>query len=92
LCATEKVSGEVFLTCHPSDITLTLRPPEGSALNVIRGEVAGIVHLGGTARVTVRGALPLVAEISERSLTAMGLKIGDGVCASFKASAARCYR
>lgn len=92
LCATEKVSGDVFLTCHPSDITLTLQPPEGSALNLIRGEVAGIVHLGGTARVTVSGSLPLVAEISERSLTALDLKVGDQICASFKASAARCYR
>jgi molybdate transport system ATP-binding protein len=92
LCATEKVSGDVFLTCHPSDITLTLDAPEGSALNVIRGEVSGIVHLGGTARITVAGALPLVAEISERSLTALDLKVGDQVCASFKASAARCYR
>jgi molybdate transport system ATP-binding protein len=92
LYATEKIAGDVFLACHPTDVTLTPHAPEGSALNVISGEVAEIVHLGGTARVTLRGDLAIVAEISARSLTALALKVGDRAFASFKASAARCYK
>jgi molybdate transport system ATP-binding protein len=68
----------------PVDVSLHLRPPEGSPRNVIEGRVAEIVIDGTRARVRVEGRPPLVAEVTPGSVERLGLREGDPVWASFK--------
>jgi molybdenum ABC transporter ATP-binding protein len=89
--ASEEV-GDVLLSFLASDVTLSLSPPEGSALNVFPARVKEIVHLGERARVATDSALPLVAEITAESLEKLRLKEGDAVYASVKATAIKTYR
>ena len=81
--------GEVPVSFLPSDVTLSLMEPVGSSLNVFRGVVEDIVHLGERIRVSVRSQVPIVAEITQRSFSALGLGEGQTVYASFKATAVR---
>ncbi len=99
-------SEEIFAVVEPRSITLSLLPPDGSALNVLRGEIVQILPLerasGGGAtfqdgriRVSIlpeSTSLPLVAEVTETSLLRLELSEGKSVYASFKATEARAYK
>ena len=84
--------GDTLLSFFASDVTLSPSRPEGSALNVFPCRVKEIVHLGERARVATDCALPLIAEITAKSLEALRLKEGDTVYASVKATAVKTYR
>lgn len=86
-----QIAGDVLITCHPSDIALSLQPPESSAMNVLRARVTSISHLGGRTRVTVENGVSLIAELTHLSEERLGLEMGMEVYASFKASALRAY-
>ena len=90
--STDEAEGEALLTCDPRDVSLSLSPPEGSALNVLRGRVTTIAHLGGTTRVTVENGASLTAEITHVSEERLDLIPGKEVYAHFKASSARVYK
>lgn len=80
-------SGPAFAVIRPQAITLSLRVnPNSSARNVWTGIVGDIDRLGDRARVGVEGPLPVVAEITTASLDALGLRPGDTVHASLKAT------
>jgi molybdopterin-binding protein len=55
-------------------------------VNHLRAPIASITSLGNRARVAVG---PLVAEVTAGSVERLGLREGDVVVASFKATAAR---
>ncbi len=84
--------GPAQLVCSPWDVSLSIDEPEGSALNVIRGTVAAITHLGARTRVTVEGNVTVTAEITHASEQRLGLGVGKELYAAFKASAARVYQ
>jgi molybdate transport system ATP-binding protein len=79
-------SGRVSLVVYPWDISLDHQAPDGSALNHLRGRIASIVQLGDRVRVRVG---PVVAEITAASAERLGLREGDVIVATFKATAAR---
>lgn len=96
---------EAYVVVNPHSITLSLTPPEGSAANVLRGEIVQILRLeqasGGTAplydgrvRISIlpeSTTLPLIAEVTQASTTRMELHEGKTVYAAFKATEARAY-
>ncbi|MGZ5291109.1 MAG: ABC transporter ATP-binding protein [Actinomycetota bacterium] len=77
--------GEAIGLLRPSDVTLSLEPPVGSARNVLRGRVRSVSIDGERARVRIASAPPLVAEVTLGSLERLGLHEGVDVWASFKA-------
>jgi molybdate transport system ATP-binding protein len=87
--------GEVFVTLDPRDVTLHLEAPSGSARNVFHGPIEEIVPEppdGERVRVVLGTSPPLVAEITRSAAETMELRPGRRVHASFKATAATCYR
>jgi molybdopterin-binding protein len=82
----DEASGRVQLAVYPWDITLAREQPDSSLSNHLRGTITSIVPLGDRARVRVGG---IVAEITAASAARLGLREGDAVVASFKATAAR---
>jgi molybdopterin-binding protein len=79
------------MTFHPWDVSLSLAEPDSSALNVFRGKVTSISHLGGRTRVTVEAGISVIAELTHLSEERLGLELGREVYASFKASALQVY-
>ena len=89
--STELSVGEVAVCVHPWEISLAASSdePESSAQNVLLGTVATITHVGNRVRVGVEAGQPLVAEVTEPAVRALGLQPGIEVAATFKASATR---
>jgi molybdate transport system ATP-binding protein len=87
--------GEILIAVDPSEITLHLTPPTGTARNVFSGSIVQLVPeppFGELVRVVLDTHPPLVAEITANSVQTLGLREGVAVYASFKATAARAYR
>jgi molybdate transport system ATP-binding protein len=78
--------GAVVVAVYPWDITLADAPPHDSALNVIHAPIRSIAELGNRVRLTVG---PVSAEITAESLARLGLRQGQTVYASFKATGTR---
>lgn len=79
----------VTIFLHDDDITLSLPSLEikhSSARNQYEGKLVKMSPIGSQVRVTVDCSIPLVALITRRSWEEMGLKIGETVIVSFKAS------
>jgi molybdate transport system ATP-binding protein len=77
--------GAVIGLLRPSDVTLSLEPPAGSARNVLRGRVSSVSVEGDRARLRVDTSPPVVAEVTLASVDRLGLREGVPVWASFKA-------
>src|SRR6185503_6315951 len=77
--------GEVIGLLRPSDVTLSLEPPTGSARNVFRGRITSVAIEGERARVRIATTPPLVAEVTLGSVERLGLREGEPIWASFKA-------
>ena len=84
--STDALRGRVAIAVHPWEISLSRTAPDDSAVNHLRAPIASITSLGNRARVAVG---PLVAEVTAGSVERLGLREGDVVVASFKATAAR---
>jgi molybdenum ABC transporter ATP-binding protein len=78
--------GRVALAVYPWDITLATTYPHDSALNVIHAPIRSVAELGTRVRVA---AGPVSAEITAESLARLGLRPGQPVYASFKATGTR---
>jgi tungstate transport system ATP-binding protein len=76
--------------CLPhEDVTLTLQDaawPQSSARNRLPGKVTRMLPMGSQMRVAIDCGFPLVALITRRSWEGMGLREGQKVVATFKAS------
>jgi molybdenum ABC transporter ATP-binding protein len=83
--------GPVSVTLHPWEVTLSVAPPAGSARNSLPGRVRETLPLGGRVRVSLTlagaGAPVLVAEITPQAEEALGLREGQTLYATFKATA-----
>ncbi|HZO50403.1 MAG TPA: ABC transporter ATP-binding protein [Gaiellaceae bacterium] len=79
-------AGRVALAVYPWEVSLARQVPDDSAANHVRAPVASAVAVGNRVRVRVGG---LVAEITAASAERLGVREGEVVVASFKATASR---
>jgi molybdate transport system ATP-binding protein len=83
--------GAVAVSVYPWEITLG--PPDAPAVDSARNhlgvEVVSVTTVGARVRVGLAAPQPLVAEVSEASAEALGLRPGARAVASFKAAATR---
>jgi molybdenum ABC transporter ATP-binding protein len=86
LYSTDVAAGEVEVVVYPWDVSLAREAPADSALNHVRGEIASLVTVGNRVRVRVG---PLTAEVTAASAERLGLRRGEPVTATFKATATR---
>ena len=84
--STHAGSGRVGVIVQPWEVSLAREEPHDSALNHLAGTVASVVPLGNRVRVRVG---PLTAEVTAASAERLGLRAGEAVVASFKATGAR---
>jgi tungstate transport system ATP-binding protein len=85
-----EVGARVRLAIRPEDVTLALPREHGgasSARNVLTGSIARITVTDTGVRILVECGFPLVATVTARSVTELGLVEGMQVAALFKASA-----
>jgi molybdate transport system ATP-binding protein len=84
--STDEAHGRASLVVYPWDVSLARAAPDDSALNHLSGEILSLVRVGNRVRVR----LPfLTAEITASSAERLGLRAGQSVVASFKATQAR---
>lgn len=87
-CVSDYFAGDrVRLCLRPEDITLAPSKDKSSARNSFKGTITRIVPLGALTRVSVDCGFPLIALVTKRSLEDLGLKEGDEIIVSFKATA-----
>jgi molybdate transport system ATP-binding protein len=84
--------GPSLATIRPHSIALVRQPASGSsARNTWTGTISDIDRLGDRVRVVIDGQLPLVAEITVGALESLGLRRGDDIHASAKATDIEVY-
>jgi molybdate transport system ATP-binding protein len=83
---TDPGSGRVALAVHPWEVSVSRTAPDDSMVNHIRAPIGSLVTVGNRVRVRVG---PLAGEITTGSAERLGLREGEVVVASFKATAAR---
>ncbi len=101
---TPEIGEEAYIIVDPRSITLYPTAPDSSARNVFRGEIVQILRLGvapgsmdgqdGRVRISILlndDTAPLTAEVTEASVARMGLREGQTISASFKATEASAY-
>jgi molybdate transport system ATP-binding protein len=91
LVTTAPTEGSVWATIAPSAVSLHRHEPEGSARNTWRLRIASLTLQGQSARVGLVGELPLTAEVTLESVTALGLQVGQQVWAAVKATEVHTY-
>ena len=91
LRSVDAASGPVAVSVYPWEISL--EPPEAahvdSALNRVAGEVRSVTEIGNRVRVVLATPQPLTAEITGRSVDALGVRAGARMVAAWKATATR---
>lgn len=80
-----------FTTFAPRDVTVSLRPPEGSARLQWRGAIASAQQHGDAVRLLVNAEPPLLADVTPQAATELGLAPGLEVWLSVKATAVSRY-
>jgi molybdate transport system ATP-binding protein len=78
--------GRVALAVYPWEVSVAREAPDDSAVNHVRAPIASLVTLGNRARVQIG---PVTAEVTAQSAERLGLREGEVVVASFKATGAR---
>lgn len=80
----------VYVCLRPEDVTIWREGemPISSARNRLAGQITNLVVQGALIRVVVDCDFPIVALVTRASAREMGLKLGQRVVVSFKASAA----
>ena len=84
--STDSARGEVGVVVYPWDVVVGRAQVEGSALNLLAGEVASVVRLGNRVRVRIG---PLTAEVTAASAEKLELERGGTAYVSFKATGTR---
>jgi len=82
----DAAEGDVAAVVYPWDVTLARALPSDSAQNHLQAEVQSILPVGNRVRVTVG---PVTAEVTAESVSRLGLREGDLLVASWKATATR---
>ena len=79
--------GPAYAVIRPHSVTITRTAPTStSARNSWAGDIVDIDRLADRARVAIAGAVPLAAEITTAALDELGLRPGDRVYATVKAT------
>ena len=84
--STDEARGEVGVVVYPWDVAIGRVEMEGSALNLVAGEVASVLSVGNRVRVRIG---PLTAEVTAASAERLELERGGRAYASFKATGTR---
>jgi molybdopterin-binding protein len=84
--STDAAQGDVGVVVYPWDVSIGRAHADDSALNLIRGEIASVSHVGNRVRVRVG---PLTAEVTAASAERLELARGGMAIASFKATGTR---
>jgi len=84
--STDEARGAVGVVVYPWDVAIGRAQIEGSALNLVAGEVASVVAVGNRVRVRIG---PLIAEVTAASAERLELERGGRAYASFKATGTR---
>jgi molybdopterin-binding protein len=84
--STDPGDGDVGVVIYPWDVSVGRVHGTDSAMNLLRGEIASIVHLGNRVRVRVG---PLTAEVTAASAERLELATGGPAFVSFKATGTR---
>jgi molybdate transport system ATP-binding protein len=84
--STDAGDGRVGVVVYPWEIALAREAPVDSAQNHVRGSIESMVPVGNRVRVRVG---PLTAEVTAASAARLGLRPGETVVASFKATGTR---
>jgi molybdenum ABC transporter ATP-binding protein len=84
--STDSGDGEVGVVVYPWDVAVGRARPDGSAMNLLAGEVASVVQVGNRVRVRIG---PLTAEVTASSAEKLVLTRGGTAYASFKATGTR---
>jgi molybdate transport system ATP-binding protein len=79
-------AGRVAVAVYPWEVSVAREAVDDSAVNHVRAPISSIVPLGNRSRVRVG---PLTAELTAASVSRLGLREGEVVVASFKATATR---
>jgi len=86
ILSTDEGRGEVAAVVYPWDVTLARAAPGDSAQNHVSGAVASAVPVANRVRVTVG---PVTAEVTADSAARLGIREGEQLVASWKATATR---
>jgi molybdate transport system ATP-binding protein len=86
LTTAQPADGDVFAVVAPRAVALHRDRPAGTPRNVWPGTIDTIEPYADRARVRVAAALPVVAEVTAASVRALGLRRGDAVFLSLKAT------
>jgi molybdate transport system ATP-binding protein len=84
--STDSGDGSVGVVVYPWDVSIGRVHTDDSAMNLLRGEIASVVHLGNRVRVRVG---PLTAEVTAASAERLELARGGSAFVSFKATGTR---
>jgi molybdate transport system ATP-binding protein len=91
LMAAARARGDVLVALPPRAIALYRARPEGSPRNVWRARIDGLDVGGEGVRVHLGGSVPVVAEVTAAAIADLGLREGEEVWASVKASEVEVY-
>ena len=84
--STVGVNSHVWLGIRPEQIVLSRKEHASTARNNIKTSIKHLEETGPLVRVFLGKPLSLIALITTTSLGELGLREGEGVIASFKAS------
>lgn len=87
----ERADGDTFAAIAPQAVVLSRSKPDGSARNGWPVRVTTVDLLGDRVRIGLAGDLVLTAEITPPALASLGLRPGDQVWASVKATEVHTY-
>jgi molybdate transport system ATP-binding protein len=84
--STDETEGDVAAVVFPWDVTLSRALRDDSAQNHVQAQVAAVVPVANRVRVTLG---PVTAEVTTESAQRLGVREGDVLVASWKATATR---
>ena len=88
----DALAGPTFAVVRPQAVSLQREAVATSSVrNIWPGTVADIDRLGDRCRVSLHGALPLIAEITAAALESLALRPGDEIFAAVKATDIEAY-
>ena len=82
-----ELRGKLHASLRPEDILISQEPLRSSARNCLRGTITRINDRGSTLYLTVSTPLDFICLLTRRSFEEMGLRVGEEVHVTFKASA-----
>lgn len=82
-----ELRGKLHASLRPEDILISREPLRSSARNYLRGTTTHINDRGSTLYLTVSTPLDFICLLTRRSFEEMGLRVGEEVYITFKASA-----